>query len=80
MRKICAAACEVLPFINPQEQIVPVDTSKLSNIISQDTAYVSSEAVQADIVINLGSNVVRIQNSASYSLIESVVKVLKNAR
>ncbi|WP_373844678.1 IS66 family insertion sequence element accessory protein TnpB [Clostridium sp.] len=80
LRKIRAAACEVLPSMNPQEQIVPVDTSKLLNISSESTAYVSSETVQADIVINLGSDVVRIQNSASYSLIESVVKVLKNVR
>ncbi|EDK35109.1 Hypothetical protein CKL_3101 [Clostridium kluyveri DSM 555] len=36
LKKIRAAACEALPSINSQKQIVPVDTSKLSNTISQD--------------------------------------------
>lgn len=81
LRKIRAAACEVLPSKNPQEQIVPVDTSKLSGIISTDTAdaaYVSPETHQADIIIRFGSAVLEIHNSASESLIQNIIKVLKN--
>ncbi|WP_446898491.1 IS66 family insertion sequence element accessory protein TnpA [Clostridium sp. LBM24168] len=79
LRKVRAAACEALPSKNPGEQIVPVDTSKLSGIISTDAAYVSPETDQADIIIRFGCAVLEIRNSASASLIENVVKVLQNA-
>ncbi|UZQ49572.1 IS66 family insertion sequence element accessory protein TnpA [Clostridium kluyveri] len=80
LRKIRAVACEALPSISSQEQIVPVDTSKLSNVISEDIAYVSSKTAQADIIVRLGPAVLKIHNSASYSLIENVIKVLQNVR
>lgn len=80
LRKIRIAACKALPSKNPEEQIVPLDTSKLSSIIPENAAYVSSEATQADIVIRLGSAVLEIHNGASASLIESTIRVLQNAR
>ncbi|MCH4201182.1 MAG: IS66 family insertion sequence element accessory protein TnpB [Clostridium tyrobutyricum] len=80
LRKIRIAACEALPSKNPEEQIVPVDTSKISSSISTDAAYVSSGTVQTDIIIRFGSAVVEIRNSASASLIEKTIRVLQNAR
>lgn len=80
LRKIRTAACKALPSINSQEQIVPLDTSKLSTSTSIDVAYVSSETDQADIIIRLGSAVLEIHNSASASLIENTIRVLQNAR
>lgn len=78
LRKVRAAACQVLPSKNSGEEIVPVDTSKLAGIISKDTAYVSPETNQADIIIRFGSAVVEIRNSASASLIEKTIRVLQN--
>ncbi|WP_406542231.1 IS66 family insertion sequence element accessory protein TnpA [Clostridium ljungdahlii] len=78
LRKIRAAACKALPSINNQEQIVPMDMSKISNVISTDTAYVSSETSQADVIVHLGSAVLEFHNSASESLIQNIIKVLKN--
>jgi transposase-like protein len=78
LRKIRAAACKALPPINHQAQIVPMDMPKISNAISTDTAYVSSEASQADVIVHLGSAVLEIHNSASESLIQNIIKVLKN--
>ncbi|MBP2034204.1 transposase-like protein [Clostridium algifaecis] len=79
LRKIRIAACEALPSKNPEEQIVPLDTPKLSSI-SENAAYVSSETSQADIVIRLGSAVLEIHNGASANLIENTIRVLQNAR
>ncbi|MCC9293540.1 IS66 family insertion sequence element accessory protein TnpB [Clostridium sp. MT-14] len=79
LRKIRTAACEALPSKNPKEQIVPINTSKLSGVISTDAAYVSPETYQADIIIRFGRAVLEIHNGASGSLIENVMKVLQNA-
>jgi transposase-like protein len=75
LRKIRAAACKALPSIKSEGEIVPLDVSN-----STDSTYVSSETTQADIVIRLGSDVLEIHNSASTSLIENTIKVLKNVR
>ena len=79
LRKIRIAACKTLPSKNHEEQIVPLDTPKLSSI-SENAAYVSSETSQADIVIHLGSTVLEIHNGASSNLIENTIRVLQNAR
>lgn len=80
LRKIGAAACKALRSTNPQEQIVPLDMSKISTYTSTDAVYVSSETVQADIIIRLGAAVIKIHNSASASLIENTIRVLQNVR
>lgn len=80
LRKIRTAACNALPSINSQEQIVPLDMSKLSASTSTDAVQVSSQTVQADIIIHLGSAILEIHNSASASLIENTIRVLQNAR
>mgnify|MGYP003365771235 CR=1 FL=1 len=80
LRKIRTAAYNALPSTNSKEQIVPIDISSGSLSTSIDSAYVSSETFQADIVIRIGSAVLEIHNSASVSLIENTVRVLQNAR
>lgn len=80
LRKIRAAACNVLPPTKSEQQIVPLDILSESSLISTDAKYVSSETVQPDIVIRLGSAVLEIHNSASASLIENTIRILQNAR
>lgn len=80
LKKIRTAACNVLPSINTQEQIVPLDMSKLTTSNSIDAEYVSSETYHSDIIIRSGSFVLEIRNTASPTLIENTIKLIQNVR
>lgn len=77
LRKIRTAACIAMSSADLKQQIVPLDMSKLQTSAS---SYASSETTQADITIRIGSAVLEIRNNASVSLIENVIRVLKNDR
>jgi putative transposase len=79
LRKIRKAACETLPTIKTEGQIVPLDIQETLPSIPKEVKQVPSE-VDVDIVLRLGSAVLEIHNNASAGLIESIIRILSNAR
>ena len=80
LKKIRIAACNALPPMNPEVQIVPLNIQEVSTSASTAATHVPSETLHPDIVLHLNSAVLQIHNNASASLIESTIKALYNAR
>lgn len=80
LQKIRVAACKVLPPINKEGSIVPLEThdSSLSTMVKGTHVY--KETSVPDIVIRLGPAVLEIHNNATASLIENAIKALSNVR
>lgn len=80
LRKVRNAACNALPTIKTEGHIVPLEIQKVSTSSPADSTHGPSKTDLADIVLRIGSVVLEIHNSASASLIESMMKALQNAR
>jgi putative transposase len=80
LKKIRIAACNALPAMTSQVQIVPLDIQEVSTSPSTTATHAPSETDHADIVLHLNSAVLQIHNNASSSLIESTIRALYNAR
>jgi putative transposase len=80
LRKIRTAVCNTLPTIKTEEHIVPLEINEISPSSPADSTHIPSETFQADIVLRVGAAVLEVHNSASASLIESMIKALQNVR
>lgn len=80
LRKVRAAACNALPAIKTEGNLVPLEINETSPSSPADSTHISSESFHADIVFRMGAVVLEIHNSASTSLIESMIKALQNVR
>ena len=76
LRKVRAAACEALPAIKEGNNlIVPFDVQ----VPTGADSYHSHKRT-ADVILHIGSATVEINNGASATLIESILKAVQNAR
>lgn len=75
LKRVRMAACEALPSLNTNNQIVPVSMS-----LSSVGSGFSNQEVSSDIVLHLGAVKLEIRNSASAVLIESTLRAVQNVR
>lgn len=75
LRKVRAAACEALPAINEgSSSIVPFDVQTSGAMDSHHSCERTSY-----IILHIGSTTVEINNGASATLIETLLRAVKNA-
>lgn len=74
LRRIRQAACEALPSLDGNNQIVPL------NISDPFEASSSDHGAQSGIVMRVGTVTLEIHNGASSALIENTLKALQNVR
>ena len=77
LKKVREAACKALPQTGGDSQImVPVNSDSKSSTNNQ----VVTDELSYDLRIHFGSCTIDISNTASTSIIENTLKVLKNVR